>query len=157
MDRIIPSGARAAGRVLLVSERNRLLLLHAEDPLDGHRWWIAPGGGLKAGETFESGAQRELQEETGLLLPIGQCVWIRRHVFTWEGRRNDQYERYFVARSTEIALAPLKADTYVIGHRWWDLSELEQSKEDFAPRRLAQLLPAILRGEYPDPAIDCGA
>ncbi len=117
---------------------------------------MSPGGGLKTGETFEKAAQRELEEETGLLLGIGQWVWIRRHVYTWEGQRHDQYERYFVARSKELTLAPPKADGYVIGHRWWTLSELEQSNEDFAPRRLAHLLPPILAGEYPDSAIDCG-
>ncbi len=156
MDLNLPAGARVAARVLLVSERNRLLLLHAGDWLGGRRWWLAPGGGLNAGETFESAAQRELQEETGLLLPIGQWVWTRRHVFTWERRRHDQYERYFVAKSKEVAIVPPKVDSYVVGHRWWDLNELEQSKEDFAPRRLAELLPPILRGEYPDPVIDCG-
>jgi 8-oxo-dGTP pyrophosphatase MutT (NUDIX family) len=156
MDHIIPSGARAVARVLVVSERSRLLLLHAQDPLSGHRWWVSPGGGLKTGETFEQAAQRELQEETGFLLPISQCVWIRRHIYTWEGRRHDQYERYFVARSKGLTFAPLKADSYVIGHRWWSLSELEQSNEDFAPRRLAHVLPPILIGEYPNPAIDCG-
>jgi 8-oxo-dGTP pyrophosphatase MutT (NUDIX family) len=156
MDLIVPSGARAAARVLLVSERNRLLLLQAEDSLGGHRWWVAPGGGLRAGEGFEAAAQRELEEETGLLLPIGPWVWTRRHVFTWGGRRHDQYERYFVARAEEGPLAPTTPDGYVVGHRWWGLSELEQSDEDFAPRRLARLLPPILRGEYPDAAIDCG-
>jgi hypothetical protein len=38
------AGARAAARVLLISERNLLLLLHADDSLGGHRWWLAPGG-----------------------------------------------------------------------------------------------------------------
>jgi hypothetical protein len=44
----------------------------------------------------------------------------------------------------------------VIGHRWWSLNEIERSCEDFAPRRLAVLLPPILRGEFADQPIDCG-
>jgi hypothetical protein len=44
----------------------------------------------------------------------------------------------------------------VVGHRWWHLSEIEQSAEEFAPRRLAMLLPPLLRGEYPNPPIGCG-
>lgn len=133
-----------------------MLLLRAEDPPGGDRWWVAPGGGLRAGESFEAAAQREVQEETGFLLSIGPWIWTRRHVFTWEGRRHDQYERYFVARTQERPLAPTKSDWYVVGHRWWRLDELERSDEEFAPRRLAILLPSILRGDYPDPAIDCG-
>ncbi|HET6978328.1 MAG TPA: NUDIX domain-containing protein [Pyrinomonadaceae bacterium] len=156
MDLIVPSGARAAARVLLLSDRNRLLLLHARDGPGGHQWWMAPGGGLETGETFETAAQRELYEETGLLLPIERCVWFRRHIYTWEGREHDQYERYFLAHSKELTVRPRKPDTYVTGHRWWSLDELVNSKEDFAPRRLAQLLPSILAGEFPERAIDCG-
>ncbi len=152
----IPTGARPAARVLVLSGQDRLLLLEAQDVPGGHRWWVAPGGGLQAGETFEAAAQRELHEETGLRLAVAQWVWTRRHVFTWEGRRHDQYERFFVARTGENPITPAKADSYVIGHHWWTLSELEQSTEEFAPRRLANLLPAIIRGAYPQPPIDCG-
>lgn len=152
----VPPGSRAAARVLLLSERNRLLLLHAEASRGGDRWWVAPGGGLNAGEDFEAAARRELHEETGLLLPIGPWVWTRRHVFMWEGRHHDQYERYFVARCEESPLVPVKPDGYVVGHRWWSLEELLGSREDFAPRRLPDLLAPILSGHYPDPAIDCG-
>ena len=155
MDLIIPSGARAVARILLLSDRNRLLLLYAHD-WGGRQWWMSPGGGLETGETFETAAQRELLEETGVLLPIGQWVWFRRHVYTWEGQSYDQYERFFVARSKEFTIAPQKADSYITDHRWWTLNELVHSKEDFAPHRLAELLPPILAGEYPDPAIDCG-
>ena len=52
---------RPAARVLLVSDRDRILLIRwvfdAEDPLG---LWITPGGGLHDGETFEQGARREL-------------------------------------------------------------------------------------------------
>ena len=30
------------------------------------------------------------------------------------------------------------------------------SREEFAPRRLGELIPDLIRGEYPDPPIDCG-
>jgi 8-oxo-dGTP pyrophosphatase MutT (NUDIX family) len=156
MDMSVPRGSRAAARVLLLSDQDRLLLLRAHDSLGGHSWWVAPGGGLQPGESFETAAQRELYEETGLFLPIGPWVWTRRHVFTWEGRRHDQYERYFVVHAEERPVRPARADRYVVGHRWWSLGEIEQSTEDFAPRRLADLLRAILCGEYPVAAIDCG-
>ena len=156
MDSTVPIGARAAARVLLLSEQNRALLLEAQDAPGENRWWVAPGGGLLPGESFEAAAQRELHEETGLLLQVGPWIWTRRHVFVCEGRQFDQYERFFVARAEEFALRPVRADSYVIGHRWWGLGEIEQSSEDFTPRRLASLLPPIIRGEYPDPAIDCG-
>ena len=33
--------------------------------------------------------------------------------------------------------------------RWWSMDEIAASEDIFVPRRLAALLPPILRGEYP--------
>jgi len=37
----------------------------------------------------------------------------------------------------------------LLSHKWWSLSEIENSHEVFAPRGLAQLLKPILLGSYP--------
>jgi hypothetical protein len=44
----------------------------------------------------------------------------------------------------------------VVGHRWWTFPDLRCSTEEFAPRRLAELVADIIRGDYPEPPIDCG-
>ena len=105
---------------------------------------------------LEGAAERELYEETGLRLRVNQWVWTRRHIFEWQGRQMDQYERFFVARVDEPEIKPVSADGYVVGHRWWELREIEQSNDEFAPRRIGVLLASLIRGEYPDPPIDCG-
>jgi 8-oxo-dGTP pyrophosphatase MutT (NUDIX family) len=156
MDSTIPDGARAAARILLFDERQRVLLLEAQDSPGGQRWWIAPGGGTQSGETFEAAAQRELYEETGLLLPVNNWVWTRRHIFDWQGRHIDQYERFFVARVENPQIKPVSPDGYVVGYRWWELREIQESRQDFAPRRMGVLLASIIRGEYPNPPLDCG-
>jgi 8-oxo-dGTP pyrophosphatase MutT (NUDIX family) len=63
---------RAFGCVILVDARGRLLLQERDEHarIDPDRWGL-PGGHLEAGEDPESGAYRELEEETGVVLAPG--------------------------------------------------------------------------------------
>ncbi len=145
---------REAARVLIFDEHRRLLLFEARG--DGARWWVAPGGGLEPGESFEQAALREAEEETGFSIELGPCVWTRCHRFMFDGKPHDQYERFFVARSFEARGQAAKLDSYIVGSRWWSHAEIAASTDDFAPRRLAALLGDILDERYPAQPIDCG-
>jgi ADP-ribose pyrophosphatase YjhB (NUDIX family) len=152
----VPTGARPVARVLLVSPEQEVLLLLAQDSAASHRWWVTPGGGVEAGESFEEAAGRELYEDTGVVAPIGPWVWTRRHAYPFDGRSFDQYERFFVALAETREVRPVRPDSYVRRHRWWTLPELRSASDDFAPRRLPELFGAIARGEYPRVPFDCG-
>jgi 8-oxo-dGTP pyrophosphatase MutT (NUDIX family) len=143
--------------VLLIDEQDRVLLLRAN--VGEGDVWITPGGALEPGETPEQAALRELGEETGIQsAELSPCVWTRVHHFDWGGARYEQRERFFVARATcpTITLDNCGAEErqFLSEWRWWTVDEIARSDSVFAPRALADVLPAILACEYPDEPID---
>ena len=90
----IPHEARLASRAILIGPQRAVLYLRAHDPKSEEAFWVMPGGGLEAGESFQEAAVRELLEETGSDFAMGPYVWFRRHRHQWNGKLADQYERF---------------------------------------------------------------
>jgi len=152
----VPKGARPAARVVLLNQDDELLYLHAEEKRNGRKFWVMPGGGLEAGESFEDAAKREAWEETGIDVDIGPCLWTRHHIFEWEDKHLNQFEVFYLARSSSAEVCPPKPDSYVTDHKWWTVADLKLSDEEFAPRRIRQLIGHIVAGNIPDKPFECG-
>ena len=152
-----PAAAATAGRILLVDDQRRVLLIHDRldlDATDSH--WIAPGGGLEPGETPAEAAVREVYEETGLrvqLPPDAQAmlhrtgpVHLRRPghstrptTTTWSGCRP--------ACRCGRPPTPSLEKVVALGHRWWPLAELAASPVVREPVTMVELIRQAIGGE----------
>ena len=141
---------RRVSRVVLLDPEDRVLLLHGHEPDDpADDWWFTPGGGLEGDETREEAALRELVEETGIReVELGPVLWRRTCSFPFAGRRWDQDEWYYLARTTQTAVEPTALTELerrsVAGARWWTCQELTRAHETVYPTRLAELLRRLL-------------
>jgi 8-oxo-dGTP pyrophosphatase MutT (NUDIX family) len=148
---------RRGVRALVLDPDDRVLLVRFE--FRTRTVWAAPGGGVDVGESDEAAVRRELAEEAGLVdVELGPWIWTRTHVFPFEsGRWDGQSERFVLVRTPhfeprpQFATAQLAAE-YVTAVRWWTQAELAAADVLFTPRRLPELVAALLRdGPPPEP------
>jgi 8-oxo-dGTP pyrophosphatase MutT (NUDIX family) len=154
---------RRSARALLVTPEREVLLVRFGVAVLQRQFWIAPGGGLEAGEGEREAVAREIAEETGhAAAEIGPAVWTRSVPISWAEPPFTQRETYFWVPTPrfEPSAEAIPTETErreIEAYRWWSLAELEASRERFAPRRIAELLRALFERGLPPAPIDVGS
>lgn len=142
-----PRKTRSTVRVIMVDEDDRTLMFRDSDPgAPGLTWWVQPGGGVDAGETYEQTAVREVAEETGYVLdpihlfgPIAE----RHVVHGYSDQVIDQDEVFYLGRVTHFEL-DLSGHTEeerltLLDHRWWSRDDVARTDEVIWPHNLLDL------------------
>lgn len=145
---------RDTARVIMAGPGDRVLLfLHPLPAPWSRRAWLLPGGGIDAGETPAAAAVRELREETGHELTVGQAVAFDSGEWTADGRRHTEVNWYFFARVPTDRVDLSGLDPYerrdLLDVRWWEPAELGATAELVFPVGLADLVARLLRGDIP--------
>jgi len=132
---------RQAGRAILRDRAGRVLLIHFVLP--NMTFWATPGGGMEPGETPLAAALREVREELGIDVNLEGPVHKAVGIFEFEGVLIENTDHFFAGHwdgvprlvgATETESAALTEA------RWWTIDELQQTREDFFPRDLAEVL-----------------
>lgn len=84
----------------VVIEQNRALLVRrAREPALGE--WTIPGGLLEVGETLAAGVERELREETGLIVRVVELIEALERIFSVSGEIRPDFEPAGVASDAQ--------------------------------------------------------
>lgn len=129
---------RAATRGLVISDEKLLVtVLHGTTG----EYWLTPGGGQDFGESKTENVVREVLEETGYRVRVGELACGRdyigaRHFPDWDAHFQ-QTELFFWCHllDDEPDLGAMETDTNQSGVRWVPVAELMGSP--LYPRRLA--------------------
>ena len=130
---------RTSAKALVIRD-GRLLALRLRDA-DGE-FFILPGGGQRAGELLPEAARREVLEETGVRVRVGDLA------FVIEGAHGEPFHRvdlvFRCAYEGEDAAAPRQPDANQTGLAWLDISTLNAAP--LYPSRLRRAIMALQAG-----------
>lgn len=99
----------------VILDGDRVLLCGAVR--DGHpQYWYLPGGHIEAGETARQAVAREMMEETGVDITVGDCVLVSENHFTQIKTRTaipvrrHEYTLVFIANSPTTLIESIEPD-----------------------------------------------
>jgi len=159
---------RSSIKILLLNEKNELLLMCADDPkttsADGKyigKFWFTVGGQIEENESINEAAIREIYEETGIKkeeIELGPIVWFGEFDLILNGVLTRLKQKFMVAKTNQknvFLKNPTSWEKNVITEfKWYSLDEIKNTNEIIYPALLSEYLPDIIAKNYPSKPIE---
>jgi 8-oxo-dGTP diphosphatase len=128
-----PEYPRVAVGAVVFKEGKVLLVLRGKPPAESQ--WAIPGGCVELGETLQEAAQREILEETGILIQAGKPVY----TFDVVDRDKDgriQFHYVIVDLAAEYISGEIRAGDDAADVRWVSSEDIQYRNVSTATRKL---------------------
>ena len=122
MQRAYPDRPILGVGAVIIHQEQALIVQRAHAPRQGE--WTVPGGVLEIGETLRSGTEREVLEETGLLVKADDVVDVYENIWP-DAEGKTQFHYVLVDFLCELISGELQPATDVSNARWITLKELD--------------------------------
>ncbi|MCE5198273.1 MAG: NUDIX hydrolase [Armatimonadota bacterium] len=112
---------KPAVSVIIINNHHILLVRRGHEPSKG--LWSLPGGSIELGETMREAAAREVLEETGLVVEVGDIGGVHDAII----RQGNELAFHYVIITfhARIVSGELKAGSDAADARWVSLDEIK--------------------------------
>ncbi len=107
---------------VIIQDGRALIVQRAGEPRKGE--WTVPGGVLEVGETLRSGTEREVLEETGLVVKAVQVIDVFENIWP-DAAGKTEFHYVLVDFLCDLISGNLKAETDASDARWITIEELD--------------------------------
>ena len=128
-----PDRPRVAVGAVVINQGRVLLVQRGQPPAEG--FWAIPGGSVKLGETLQSAAEREIKEETGIIIKAFEPIYTF-DMIERDDRGRFRFHYVIIDMRAEYIGGRLNAGTDARRARWVAPSEFENLKVSAKTREL---------------------
>ena len=114
-------GPRVAVGAVVIYGRRILLVRRANPPGQGD--WAIPGGTVNLGETLQEAAEREIREETGLIIKAGVPIYAF-DLIERDGNGQILFHYVIIDLMTEYVTGEVSPSDDALDARWFSPEEL---------------------------------